>query len=127
VEDPSDGASLGSPVQTASDLAAVKADGLDAQQLPKRHRLEESEREFLRGVGLVVAHWSTMVVLVAGTGLPMPPRCHRAIALLARRRDVRNEFCEARWLPGTRRPSIGLSASERRTVSELAAASRHRQ
>jgi len=59
--------------------------------------------------------------------LPMPPRCRRAIALLARRGDVQREFCEARWLPGTRRPSIGLSAVERRTVSELAAASRHRE
>jgi hypothetical protein len=59
--------------------------------------------------------------------LPMPPRCHRAIALLARRREVRHEFCEARWLSGTRRPSIGLSAFERRTVSGLAAASRHRE
>ena len=39
---------------------------------------------------------------VAVERLPIPPRCHRAIALLARRREVQHEFCEARWLPGTR-------------------------
>jgi hypothetical protein len=39
--------------------------------------------------------------------------------------DVHDEICRARQLPGARRPSTGLSAIERRSVSEPAAASRY--
>src|SRR5664280_2727981 len=35
---------------------------------------------------------------------------------------IRDRLCETRRLPRTRRPSTGLSATERRTVSEPAAA-----
>ena len=40
--------------------------------------------------------------------------------------DVQREFCGIQRLPGARRPSTGLSASERRTVSEPAVVSRYR-
>jgi hypothetical protein len=39
--------------------------------------------------------------------------------------DVQCEFCGSQRLPGARRPSTGLSASERRTVSERAVVPRY--
>src|ERR1022692_4651414 len=60
----------------------------------------------------------------------MGHRCTRGAARPSPRSldvvDVHHEFCRAWRLPGTCRPSTELSASERRSVGEPAAASRHR-
>jgi len=75
--------------------------------------------------GADVAHWCTILVSVT-VRLLMHPRCRQATAPLARRVEVQHEFCGAWRLPGACRPSTGLSAIERRTVSGLAVTSRHR-
>lgn len=56
-------------------------------------------------------------------GCRCPPRCHRAIALLARRREVRHEFCEARWLPAAGGPATITSGGRTRVWPAAASCS----
>src|SRR5664280_2432655 len=74
--------------------------------------------------GVRLAHWCTLVVSVV-EGLPMHPRCRRVSHNSSWTSKRQASRAMTRRLPRTRRPSTGLSATERRTVSEPAAASWH--